>query len=154
MKVIKKKTDCSMLAVIKAVRIGGPQQGNIFVQKAMDTGGIGGDAFREIVDRSALCQSLGIPPAAKIVGHVGSFRPGVSIFDEVCHIVLARDVRLDLEPACEPGEIIEVHQVPPERALEMARNGEIVDGHTALALLRCEPYLQSVVSPFSLPYTL
>jgi hypothetical protein len=26
------------------------------------------------------------------------------------------------------------------RALEMARSGEMVDGHSALALLRCEPY--------------
>jgi len=74
--------------------------------------------------------------------YVGDFRPGVSVLDEVCHIVLARDVRLDLEPAREPGEIIEVHPAPISRALEMARNGEIVDGHSALALLRCEPYLQ------------
>ncbi len=74
--------------------------------------------------------------------YVGSFRPGVSIFDETCHIVLARDVRLNREPQREPGEIIEVHLVPIERALEMARNGEIVDGHSALALLRCEPYLK------------
>ena len=73
--------------------------------------------------------------------HVGSFRPGVSIIDEICHIVLARDVRLNREPQREPGEIIEVHLVSPERALEMARNDEIMDGHSALALLRCEPYL-------------
>ena len=50
--------------------------------------------------------------------YVGSFRPGVSILDEVCHILLARNVRLAHEPAREPGEIIEVHLVPPERALE------------------------------------
>ncbi|MBE9507140.1 MAG: NUDIX hydrolase [Chloroflexi bacterium] len=74
--------------------------------------------------------------------YVGSFRPGVSLFDEVCHIVLARDVRLDHEPQPEPGEIIEVHLTPLERALEMARSGEIVDGHSALALLRCEPYIR------------
>jgi ADP-ribose pyrophosphatase len=73
--------------------------------------------------------------------HVGSFRSGVSLIDEVGHIVLARGVRLELEPHCEPGEIIEVHLVSPERALEMARSGEIVDGHSSLALLRCEPYL-------------
>ncbi|HEY73516.1 MAG: hypothetical protein DRJ03_11600 [Chloroflexi bacterium] len=77
--------------------------------------------------------------------YVGGFRPGASLFDEVCHIVLARDVRLDLEPAREPGEIIEVHPLPIPRALEMARNGEIVDGHSALALLRCEQYLQPEV---------
>ena len=73
--------------------------------------------------------------------HVGSYRPGVSIMDKICHILLARDVRLDREPSREPSEIIEVHLVPPERALEMAKNGEMVDGHSALAILRCEPYL-------------
>jgi ADP-ribose pyrophosphatase len=74
--------------------------------------------------------------------YVGSYRPGVSTIDEICHIVLARGVRLDREPQREPGEIIEVHLVPLERALEMARNGEMVDGHSALALLRCEPHLK------------
>ena len=73
--------------------------------------------------------------------YVGSFRPGVSLFDETCHITLARNVRLDREPQREPAEIIKVHLVEPERALEMARNGEMIDGHSALALLRCEPYL-------------
>jgi 8-oxo-dGTP pyrophosphatase MutT (NUDIX family) len=73
--------------------------------------------------------------------YVGSYRPGVSIIDQTCHIVLARDVRLDREPHREPAEIIEVHLVPIPRALEMARDGEMVDGHSALALLRCEPYL-------------
>jgi ADP-ribose pyrophosphatase len=76
--------------------------------------------------------------------YLGCFFAGASLFDEECHIVLARDVRLDREPECEPGEIIEVHLVPVERALEMARGGEIVDGHSALALLRCEPYLTGV----------
>ena len=73
--------------------------------------------------------------------YVGSFRPGVSILDEICHIVLARNVRLSQEPHREAGEIIEIHPVPIPRALEMARSGEVVDGHSALALLRCEPYL-------------
>lgn len=75
--------------------------------------------------------------------YVGSFRPGVSLCDEICHIVLARDVRLDREPQREPSEIIEVHVVPPEQALAMARSGEILDGHSALALLRCASYLVS-----------
>jgi ADP-ribose pyrophosphatase len=73
--------------------------------------------------------------------HVGRYRPGVSVIDKICHIVLARNVRLDGSPHPEPGEIIEVHLVPPDRALEMARDGEMVDGHSALAILRCEPYL-------------
>lgn len=79
--------------------------------------------------------------------HVGTFRPGVSTIDEICHIFLARDVRLEHRAEPEPSEIIEVHLVSRERALEMARNGEIVDGHSALALLRCEPYLTDRASP-------
>jgi ADP-ribose pyrophosphatase len=78
------------------------------------------------------------------LAYVGSYRAGVSTVDEVCHIVLAHDVRLDREPRREPGEIIEVHPVPLERALEMARNGEMVDGHSALAILRCEPFLRDL----------
>jgi ADP-ribose pyrophosphatase len=73
--------------------------------------------------------------------YVGFFRPGVSTVDAIDHICLAREVQLDRPPDPEPGEIIEVHQMPLERALEMARNGEMVDGNSALALLRCEPYL-------------
>lgn len=73
--------------------------------------------------------------------HVGSFRTGVSLLDEVGHIVLARDVRLDRRPEPEPAEIIEIHPTSARRALEMARSGEIVDAFSALALLRCEPYL-------------
>jgi ADP-ribose pyrophosphatase len=73
--------------------------------------------------------------------YVGSFRPGVSIIDQVCHIILARDVRLSRKPRREPGEIIEIYPVPLEQALEMARDGEMVDGLSALALLRCEPHL-------------
>jgi hypothetical protein len=75
---------------------------------------------------------------------VGSFRPGVSIIDQICHIVLARDVRLDREPHREPAEIIEIHPTPIERALEMARSNEMVDGLSALALLRCEPHLLKI----------
>lgn len=73
--------------------------------------------------------------------YMGYFRPGVSTIDEICHIVLARDVHLNHPPRREAGEIIEIHVVPPERAFAMARNGEMVDGHSALALLRCEPLI-------------
>jgi 8-oxo-dGTP pyrophosphatase MutT (NUDIX family) len=73
--------------------------------------------------------------------HVGSFRAGVSLLDEECHIVLAQDVTLSLEPQREPGEIIEVQPVPASRAFEMARSGEIEDGFSSLALLRCEAIL-------------
>jgi hypothetical protein len=43
----------------------------------------------------------------------------------------------------EPTELIEVHLVPVDEALRTARVGEIVDGPSALALLWCEPLLQS-----------
>jgi ADP-ribose pyrophosphatase len=72
--------------------------------------------------------------------YVGSFNTGASTFEEQAHVVLARDVRLNREPRREPAEIIKVHLVPTERALKMARSGEMADGHSALALLRCEPY--------------
>ena len=75
--------------------------------------------------------------------YVGSFNTGASTFEELSHVVLARGVHLDREPRREAAEIIEVHPMPIERALEMARNGEMADGHSALALLRCEPYLRS-----------
>jgi hypothetical protein len=55
--------------------------------------------------------------------------------------VLARGVLLNREPHREPSEIIEVHEVSVDQALQMARSGEMVDGFSALALLRCEPYL-------------
>jgi ADP-ribose pyrophosphatase len=77
--------------------------------------------------------------------YIGSFRPGTSIIDAVYHIVLARGVRLDREPHREPSEIIEVHEVPVDEALEMARSGQIGDGFSALALLRCEPYLREAL---------
>ena len=70
--------------------------------------------------------------------YIGAFRPGTSLMDEVGHILLARNVRLERPQALEVGEVIEIHPVPVSRALEMARNGEMLDGHSALALLRCE----------------
>jgi ADP-ribose pyrophosphatase len=73
--------------------------------------------------------------------YIGSFRPGNSVIDAVYHVVLASNVRLDRNVDREPSEIIEVHPVPPARALAMARSGEMADGYSALALFRCEPYL-------------
>jgi ADP-ribose pyrophosphatase len=77
--------------------------------------------------------------------YVGCFNTGASIIEEKSHFVLARGVRLDREPRREPAEIIEVHPTPIERAMEMARSGEIADAHSALALLCCEPHLREVI---------
>jgi ADP-ribose pyrophosphatase len=73
--------------------------------------------------------------------YIGWFRPGTSLIDQICHIVLARGVRLDCKPKREPAEVIEVHPTSTARALEMARGGAMIDGCSALALLRCEPLL-------------
>jgi len=73
--------------------------------------------------------------------YVGCFRPGTSVVQAVYHIALARAVRLTDEPCREASEIIEVHEVSAEEAVAMARSGEIEDGYSALALLRCEPYI-------------
>ena len=75
--------------------------------------------------------------------YVGCFNTGASIIEEKSHFVLARGVQLDREPHREPAEIIEVHLTPIERAMEMARSGEIADAHSALALLCCEPYIKT-----------
>lgn len=76
------------------------------------------------------------------VEYVGWFRLGTSLVDQICHIVLARGVRLDREPKREPAEVIEIHPTPIDQALEMARSGEMVDGCSALALLRCDARLR------------
>ena len=64
-----------------------------------------------------------------------------STTDTVCHVTLARGVRLDRTPEREQTEYIEIHPLPLQAALSMARNGEIRDGRSALALLLCESYL-------------
>jgi ADP-ribose pyrophosphatase len=74
--------------------------------------------------------------------YINRFRPGVSTIDELCHVYLARDVRLGSAADRDDEEIIEIHQVAPARALEMARSGEMEDGRSALALLLCEPHLK------------
>ena len=73
---------------------------------------------------------------------IGWFYGAVSISTSRCQIFLARGVRLDGSPHREPGEIIEVHPMPIAEALAMARQGQMKDGKSALALLMCEPYLR------------
>lgn len=58
----------------------------------------------------------------------------------IAYVYLATGVELG-EPDREPAEPVEIRVVPVEEALRMARNGEISDGPSALALLWCEPAL-------------
>ncbi len=65
-----------------------------------------------------------------------------NVSDVVCHVMLARGTRLDQIPEREETEFIEIHPVPVEKALSLARSGELRDGRSTLALLLCEPLLK------------
>ena len=73
--------------------------------------------------------------------YVGQFYTSNGISNEVAYVYLATGVELG-EAQREPTELMEVRLVPVEEALRMARNGEISDGPSALALLWCEPLLR------------
>ncbi|MFZ2488226.1 MAG: GrpB family protein [Anaerolineae bacterium] len=60
-----------------------------------------------------------------------------------CTVFLAHNVELTQPTALESTEVSEVHLVPIAEALQMARDGRMTDGDSALALLRCEPHLVS-----------
>lgn len=61
--------------------------------------------------------------------------------NEIAYVCLATGVELG-QTEREPTEMIETKLVPVEEALRMAREGEISDGPSALALLWCAPLLQ------------
>lgn len=70
---------------------------------------------------------------------VGQFYTSNGISNEIAYVYLATGVELG-ETQREPTELMEVRLVPVEEALRMAREGEITDGPSALALLWCERY--------------
>jgi hypothetical protein len=59
----------------------------------------------------------------------------------VAYVYLAIGVELG-ETHREPTELMEIRLAPAEEVLRMAREGEISDGPSALALLWCEPLLR------------
>ena len=71
---------------------------------------------------------------------IGRFHTSNGISNEVAYVYLATGVELG-EAQPEPTELMEIRLVPAEEALRMARQGEITDGPSALALLWCEPLL-------------
>jgi ADP-ribose pyrophosphatase len=84
---------------------------------------------------------------ADALEYVGDFHPMAGMVHKVFHLYLATGVRMEEgRAATEPGEQIEVHRVPVERALEMARNGEIRSAPSAYALLRCEERLRALAA--------
>ena len=67
----------------------------------------------------------------------GRFYTSNGISSEIVYVHLATGVELG-EPYREPTEELEVRLVPVAEAMRMAREGEISDGPSALALLWCE----------------
>lgn len=88
--------------------------------------------------RAELLQEIG--GRAEALLPVGRFAttPGYGV--EEAHIFLAYHVTLGL-PQPEASEAIERHIVPVKRALHMALYGQMEDGPSSLAVLRCAPYL-------------
>jgi ADP-ribose pyrophosphatase len=75
--------------------------------------------------------------------YLGWFFGGAALTDSRCHVFVARNTRLALPARHEASETIEIHTVPAAQAFTMARNGDMRDGRSALALLRAEPYLRT-----------
>jgi ADP-ribose pyrophosphatase len=78
------------------------------------------------------------PKAIEKLGEI-FLTPGYS--NEFIHIFLASDLSPEqLEQ--DDDEFIEVVAIPIDKAFDMARNGEIVDGKTLAALLMAQPHLE------------
>lgn len=84
-------------------------------------------------ETGCVCQSMEL---------VGWFYPMNGTSDSICHLFLAKGVEARGGNHLEATELIEVHRVPLAQAFQMARDGRITDGDSALALLRCEPILR------------
>jgi 8-oxo-dGTP pyrophosphatase MutT (NUDIX family) len=101
-------------------------------------GGLSPGLTPEEVARRELLEEIG--GTAADLRHVGQLYTSNGISNEVAYVYLATGVELG-ETHREPTELIEIRLVPVEEALRMAREGEITDGPSALALLWCEPQL-------------
>jgi 8-oxo-dGTP pyrophosphatase MutT (NUDIX family) len=71
---------------------------------------------------------------------LGRYYSSPGIFDELIHLWLADDLS-EAERDPEPHELIEVHWLDLDRAMDMVRDGQIVDGKTAIALYRAHDIL-------------
>ena len=94
------------------------------------------DAGLEEVARKELREEIG--GTAGGLEYLTWYYSSSSLSDEVCHVFLALDVRLDQETDREPGEHIETHLLPVHEALALVRRGEMRTGTCALAILHCE----------------
>lgn len=92
----------------------------------------------EEVARRELLEEVG--GKAERMQFVGQFYTSNGISNEVAYVYLATGVELG-KTHREPTELMETCLVPVQEALRMAREGEVSDGPSALALLWCEPLL-------------
>ncbi len=106
-------------------------------------GGLSPDLDPEEAARRELREEVG--GIAAEFRHVGQFYTSNGISNEVAYVYLATGVELG-ETHREPTELMEAHLVPVDEALRMARDGEITDGPSALALLWCEALLAPAVT--------
>jgi ADP-ribose pyrophosphatase len=102
-------------------------------------GGLGPDGNPEEIARQELLEEVG--GTANHLRYIGQFYTSNGISNEIAYVYLATGVELG-ETHPEPTELMEVRLVPGKEALRMAREGEISDGPSALALLWCEQLLQ------------
>ncbi len=101
------------------------------------------DGSLEALARKELAQEIGA--SCDEFTYVTWFYGPTSSVSEVCHVLLARGVQLDGATAHEETESIEIHPLPIEQALALARSGAMKDGQSALVLLLCEPYLKEML---------
>ena len=104
----------------------------------MPAGGLSPGLTPEEVARREMQEEVG--GIAADLRFVGQFYTSNGISNEVAYDYLATGVELG-ETYREPTELMEVHLMPVQEALRMAREGEISDGPSALALLWCERLL-------------
>jgi ADP-ribose pyrophosphatase len=102
-------------------------------------GGLGSDGIPEEIARRELLEEVG--GTASELRYVGQFYTSNGISNEVAYVYLASGVEL-VEAHREPTELMEIRLVPVNEALRMARQREITDGPSALALLWCETQLR------------
>jgi ADP-ribose pyrophosphatase len=103
-------------------------------------GGLSSDRSPAKAARRELLEEIG--GTAHEMRRVGQFYTSNGISNEVAYVYIATNVEL-AETHREPTELMEIRLVSVEEALRMAREGEISDGPSALALLWCEPLLRS-----------
>ena len=86
---------------------------------------------------------------AKALRHLGTFCGASGVLSQTFHVYLAEDVQLS-DQHLEATEVIEVHPMPLDRALELMRDGD-ADAFDAYVLLRYAPLLRALVSKANEP---